>query len=107
MTQLQALGADPGVVGRGQAGHLVAALAAEAALLGYGLRGDQRDGGGGGSSRHSGGDRLAGQGDAAITDEDAGARDERLHLLGGAPAERAGPGAGRLGRLAPASAATG
>src|SRR5207237_7047877 len=31
--------------------------------------------------------------------------DERLHLLGGAPAERARPGAGGLGAFAPAAAA--
>ena len=55
--QCQALGADPGAVGRGQAGRLVAALAAEAALLGDGLRGDRRDGGGGGPRRLVGGDR--------------------------------------------------
>ena len=105
--QLQALGADPGAVGRGQTGHLVTALAAEAALLGHGLRGDRRDGGAGGPGRLAGGDRLAGHRDAAIADVDAGARDERLHLLGGAPAERAGPGAGPFGGLAPGPAAAG
>src|SRR6516162_10971268 len=72
MTQLQALGADPGAGGRGQAGHLVAALAAEAALLGSVLHGDRFDDGRGRPGRLTGGDRLAGHGDAAITDVDAG-----------------------------------
>src|SRR4029077_13488564 len=76
-------------------------------LLGDGLRGDRRDGGGEGPSRLAGSDRLAGHWDAAITDVDAGARDEPLHLLGGVPAERARPRTGGLGALAPAPATAG
>src|SRR5689334_16227417 len=106
MAQPQALGADPGAVGSGQAGNLVPALAAEAALFGDGLLGDRHDGGRG-AGRLTGGDRLVGQGDAAIADIDAGARDKRLHLLGGAPTERARAGTGSLGALAPAPAAAG
>src|SRR4029079_19729313 len=102
--QRQALGEDPGAVGRGQASDLAAELAAAAERLAHGLRRDRHDGGAGGPGRLTGGDRLAGHGDAAITDVNAGTGDERLDLLGGAPAERARPGTGGLGASALAAA---
>ena len=105
MTQAQALGTDPGVAARGQAGHLVAALAAEAAPLGLGLGGDRGDGAGERAGRVTGGQRPVGQGDAAVADVDAGARDELFHFPGGTPAERAGPGDEAILVPAPAPAA--
>ena len=104
-SRAHALGTDPGVAARGQAGHLVAALAAEAAPLGGGLRGDRGDGSGEVTGPVTGGQRLVGQGDAAVADIDARARDERFHLPGGAPAERAGPGDEAILVPAPAPAA--